>query len=209
MKILSIKKYSEKKIIDVATEEIRKDNAIVIPTDTVYGIACDPFSISAVKKVWAIKRAVKPMPILCSSIDEVAMILSKVNSKIQLLMDHIWPGPVTVVYYGSKFAPLFVSTPSCKVAVRIPDHKFLLKLISEIGGFLVGTSANIHGTPPPRSIEELDPAILRNVPLAIDAGSAKWGLSSTVIDLTCSPPKIVREGPLTIDIKLLLHDLFT
>ncbi len=209
MKILSIEKYSENEIIEVATEEIRKDNAIVIPTDTVYGIACDPFSISAVKKVWAIKRVVKPMPILCSSIDEVTMILSRVSSKMQLFMDYVWPGPVTIVYYGSKFAPLFLSTPPCKVAVRIPDHNFLLKLISEIGGFLVGTSANIYGAPPPRSIKELDPAILHDVPLAIDAGSAKWGLSSTVVDLTCSPPKIVREGPLTTDIKLLLYNLFT
>jgi len=209
MRILSTEKHSEKEIIKVATEEIRKDNAIVIPTDTVYGIACDPFSISAVKKVWAIKRATKPMPILCSGMDEVAMILSKVNSRIELFMSQIWPGPVTVIYYGGKFAPLSIASPPRKIAVRIPDHKLLLRLISEVGGFLVGTSANIHGTPPPRNMREVNPIILRSVSLAIDAGASRWGISSTVVDLTCSPPRIIREGPLMENVKVLLYDLFT
>ncbi|GBC75007.1 Threonylcarbamoyl-AMP synthase [archaeon HR06] len=178
-----------------AAKIVLEGGVIVYPTDTVYGIGCDPYNEEAVKRIIEIKeRELKPMPILCSSM-EVAKDLIYFSPKGLKLAEIFWPGPLTIVdWLKDNKISILARAGENKLGIRIPDNPLTLKLIQLCGSKLIGTSANKSGLKSPKNSKEVLELLGKDFDLLIDGGDCKYGLPSTVIDLTLNPFRIVREG---------------
>ena len=187
----------DKKVISEAIGILRNRGLVVYPTDTVYGLGANPLDAEAVRKVyWAKRRVGKPLPILVSSIDAVKRI-AYVDEAALRLMERFWPGPLTIVLRAKDVIPKEVTLGTGKVGVRMPNHKVALMLAEGLNGLIIGTSANISGKPSPKTIEEVIEQLGDRVDLILDAGPARMGIPSTVVDLTGNRLRIIREGPIS------------
>ncbi|MFV9924077.1 MAG: L-threonylcarbamoyladenylate synthase [Anaplasma ovis] len=179
--------------MQLVVEALRKEQIVCFPTDTLYALACNALSASAVRRLYEIKRRQyhKPIPILLNSL---AMI-----RKFALLRDEDWniierltPGPVTFVapLQGTRSLPgeFFRST----VGVRVPDHTMARAILREFGGPVAATSANLSGTPGARRAAEIPQEIRDCVSELVEDDSAVGGMCSTVFDVQSR--KILRIG---------------
>jgi L-threonylcarbamoyladenylate synthase len=186
------------KNINVAAETVKKGGLVIYPTETVYGLGCDPLNVDAVQQLLTVKgERNKPLPILASSISEVDKI-AFISSKGRWLATRFWPGPLTMVFPKKPVLPDVVTFGWDSVGLRIPCNDVALDLIRLTGGLLVGSSANRSGEVPPREIQELSGELKSMVDVILDCGAAVHGMPSTVVDLTSENPKILREGPVSL-----------
>lgn len=181
----------------VASRIVRRGDLVVYPTDTVYGLGCDPFNVMAVKRVLRLKgERRKPLPILASSSHHVERIV-RLSREAEKVASCFWPGPLTIVLPKKPVLPEVVTYNLDTVGVRVPKHDVALKLIDLSNGLLVGTSANKTGEKPPRTAQEAAEQLGKEPDLILDGGSTSLGISSTVVDLTSRKPKILREGSIS------------
>jgi L-threonylcarbamoyladenylate synthase len=185
--------------IMIAARIVRRGGLAVYPTETVYGLGCDPFNAEAVKRILKVKdNRNKPLPVLAASIadaDKVAFISS--NGK--RLAAKFWPGPLTMVFPKKPNFPDVVTFGLDSMGLRIPDHDVALQLIGLCGGLLIGSSANRTGEEPPRRVQEISEELKEMVDVVLDGGAAAQGMPSTVADLTSEKPRILREGPISLE----------
>ncbi len=181
--------------IRVASQIVSKGGVVVYPTDTVYGLGCDPFNVNAVKRVLRVKGdRKKPLPILACSVVDLEKIarLSDVARKIAA---KFWPGPLTVIVPKKPALPDIITADLDSVGVRVPKHDVAIQLIRLSDGLLVGTSANKTGQKPACTASEALEQLGEEVDVVLDGGKALLGEPSTVADLTTEEPKILRQGP--------------
>ncbi len=182
-----------------ASRIVKNGGLAIYPTDTVYGLGCDPLNTEAVKRVLKAKsgKREKPLPILASSKEQVERI-AFLSEKARKIAEKFWPGSLTVVLLKRKALPNIVTLNLDSVGVRVPQHETAIQLIALSGGLLVGTSANRTGGKPPRTAQEAAGQIGGDVDIIIDGGPTALGVSSTVVDLTADTPRILREGPVSL-----------
>jgi len=186
------------KNIAVASEIVRNGGLVVYPTETVYGLGCDPFNIQAVKRVFQVKGdRKKPLPILASSIEYVEKI-AYLSENAKCVATKFWPGPLTIVLHKKSSLPSIVTCNQDSVGVRIPRHDVAIRLIQLSNGLLVGTSANKTGKKPPKTAEAATEEIGKEVDVILDGGPTIFGKSSTLVDFTSAQPKILREGLISL-----------
>jgi len=192
--------------ISQAAKAVKNGGLVVYPTDTVYGLGCDPFNTDAVEKLFKAKgeRKNKPLPILASSLKAVERI-AYIDENARKITKKYWPGPLTLVLPKQPILPNMVTCNSASVGVRIPNHKVALQLITLCGGLLVGTSANKTGEKPPKTAQEAAIQLGEEVDIILDDGPAPLGQESSIIDLTQKEPKILREG--TIKLKHIMDTI--
>ena len=180
--------------IKKAAEAVRRGAVIVYPTDTVYGIGCDPYNVKAVQRVIEIKmREQKPLPVLCSSLEN-AKNLVRLNRKSLRLAQKFWPGPLTIVAeIIDQKIPRVITFGSKMLGVRVPNHELALHLIELSGGFLVGTSANKAGLRSPTSAEEVKSVLSPEYDILLDGGETPLKVESTVIEVIDDEVKLIRE----------------
>jgi len=180
-----------------ASRIVRSGGLVVYPTDTVYGLGCDPFNVTAVKLVFRVKgEREKPLPILASSLDHAKKIAS-LSPKAEKIARRFWPGPLTLIVPKKPILPEVVTCNLNSVGVRVPNHAVALQLINLSNGLLVGTSANKTGEKPPQTAPEAAKQLGEEVDAILDGGPATLGAPSTVVDLTSKKPRISREGPIS------------
>ncbi|HWY28174.1 MAG TPA: L-threonylcarbamoyladenylate synthase [Candidatus Sulfotelmatobacter sp.] len=177
-----------------AAATILKGGLVVYPTDTVYGLGCDPFDKEAANKVADVKRRTKGnFPVLVGSIEK-AKELGEVDGDAETLALRFWPGPLTIVVSTrAEFPPPIVGTDRM-VGLRVPGRKDTLEFITNCGGSLVGTSANISGAPSMRRAEEALKIFDGKVDLVLDGGSLSKSPESTVVRISDKHLNILREG---------------
>jgi len=182
-------------ILENIVSSVKKGGIIVFPTDTIYGIGCDPLNNEAIKKIFKIKTRLrsKGLPILCDTVESVKKIAQVPNIASQYI-DRYWPGKLTIIFTATGLIPKEVTGSLDTIAVRIPGNDFTIKLISAIGGFLIGTSANKSNAEIPKNIREIQAQISEDIDYIIDAGSVNDVRSSTILDITTPVPKIIRKG---------------
>ena len=179
-----------------ASRKVKDGGLIVYPTDTVYGLGCNPFNPDAIKRVFDVKsERKKPLPILASDLEAVERIAS-LSEKARRIADTFWPGPLTIVVPKKPILPDLVTCRLNSVGVRVPGHDVALELIRLSAGVLTGTSANKTGQKPPLTAQEASKQIGSEVDLILNGGLAALGVSSTVIDLTAPRLRILRKGPI-------------
>lgn len=179
----------------VAAETVAKGGLICYPTDTVYGLGCDPLNPSAVEKAITAKgKRAKPMPVLVKSTDDAERLVF-FSETAKRLADRYWPGPLTIVLPARDHLPSIL-VPQRTVGVRSPKHAVCQQLLGLCSGYLVGTSANLTGKPPAISVEEVVTQLGDRVDIVLDGGRSPMSVASTVVDLTQHRLLIVREGPI-------------
>jgi len=182
--------------IRVASQTVRNGGLVAYPTDTVYGLGCDPFNVNAVKRVFRMKGdRKKPLPILSCSIADIEKIAHMPNIARKIAAK-FWPGPLTLIVPKKPALPDIVTNDLESVGVRVPKHDVAIQLIRLSDGLLVGTSANKTGQKPPRTASEAAEQLGEEVNVILDGGRTPLGVSSTVVDLTIDMPKVLREGPI-------------
>jgi len=201
MEIIKIDpKNPDQKLIEKAIRILRRGGLVIYPTDTVYGLGCDPLNENAVRRVYEVKeRRDKPLPILVSDI-KAAKNIAYVDSVAEKVMKHFWPGPLTIVLKAKPILPTIVTLGSSKVGIRMPNHVIPILLAKGIGGIIIGTSANITGRLAPRTAQEaVNQLRSKGIDLVLDSGPTPGGIPSTVIDITHKPPTLIRKGPIDIE----------
>jgi L-threonylcarbamoyladenylate synthase len=177
-----------------AAATVAKGGVICYPTDTLYGLGCDPMNATAVRRTLEAKGPrTKPMPILVKDL-AAAERFAHMPERARKLAQLFWPGPLTMVLQAREVLPKIL-IPEGKVGVRSPKHQICLKLLEICSGGLVGTSANLTGMPPATTADEALSQLGDHVDLIIDGGRVPVGVGSTVIDLTMPRFSLLREGP--------------
>ena len=179
--------------IKVAIKKIKDGGIIVFPTDTVYGIGCDPYNKKTISRLYEIKKRkkTKPFPILGVSKTELEKI-AEFNTLEEKIAEKFWPGQVTLVL---KVKDEKIRQSLCldkKIAVRVPNNQCVLSLLKECK-LLVGTSANISGTTPFTDPNECSKNLTR-YDLLIDGGIIPSQSESTIVEIVGDDIKILREG---------------
>lgn len=178
--------------IEQAVALIRQGGLVVYPTDTVYGLGCDPFNPRAVNRLLKTKqRRRASLPILIDTIDKGRQ-LGKFNRDARRLAETFWPGALTIVL-PSKVQLPGITGESNLIGLRIPNHTTAMSLIIGCGGAVVGTSANLSGKRPARKVDEIDSILKRGIDLIIDEGPTK-GIESTVVGISREGCTILRQG---------------
>ncbi len=195
---LELKKSTDrKKIVELLTQ----GKIGLFPTDTVWGICCRMDDANSVEKIFEIKNREKNKPflVLASDIATVKKI-AKFDSKTEEIMKKYWPGPLTIVLNSIKDKVLpIVSAHKKTIAVRIPDNKNLVEIISKLGTPLVAPSANISGKEPALKLDDVNEEIIIRVDFIV-LGECKMKKPSTIIDCSVSNFSVVRVGALKIDL---------
>ncbi len=180
-----------------AISVVKGGGVIVFPTDTVYGLGCDPENERAVRKLFEIKkRAGKPIPVLCDRI-ESAERLVRFNGLSRNLARKFWPGALTIILPLKRAVPVALHQGTGELGVRVPDSAGCVRLIRECGGLLTGTSANISGRAPARTAREALDEFGESVDLILDAGLLP-GTPSTVVRATPHGIEVLRQGRIRV-----------
>ena len=184
-----------KKDIEKTAQIIEKGGIVIFPTDTVYGIGCNPYNRNSVKKIYELKsRAkIKSLPVLAYSLDIVKEI-ALIDEFTEKIIKKYWPGPLTLILELTDQKLKKSLNLGNKIAVRIPDSKCTLKLLEKCK-LLVGTSANISGnssyTNPDECIKNI-----KNYDMFLNGGTITSKGESTIIEIENKEIKIIREGAL-------------
>lgn len=184
-----------------AAARILLDGGLVIfPTETFYGIAADHTNADALSRLAELKgrEEGKPMALILSQRSEVESLAAEVTAKAKEFMARHWPGPLTLVFEAKAgLDPRLVSADG-GVGMRLSPHPVAAGLALALGRAITATSANPAGGPAVARVEDLDPQVADGVDLILDWGECPGGMASTVVDVRCDPPLILRPGPVGI-----------
>ncbi len=170
-----------------AADIIKAGGLVIIPTETVYGLAANMLDKKAIKRLSAIKKRPKdkPFSIAIDRKERLGEFAKDIPISAYKLINKFWPGPVTLILKG-------INQPT--VVLRMPDNEIAQKIISAAAAPIALPSANISGKPAPESFEAAIRDLNGLVELAIDGGELKLGMESTIVDLTGQAPQVVRFG---------------
>jgi len=179
-----------------AVAAIREGSVVVVPTDTVYGLACTPYRPEPVGALAKLKRRPpeQPIALVAASVDRLLECIPELRGRAAVLVRRLLPGPYTLVLPNpdGRFPWLTGNRPDA-IGVRVPAVSGPGAAVLEQVGAIAATSANRHGEPDPRRLEDVPEEILVAVAAAVDAGDLP-GTPSTVLDLTGEEPRVLREG---------------
>jgi len=183
-----------------AAECIRSGGVVVYPTETVYGIGADPRNIAAVERVISLKgrEATKGIILLVRGEAGLGDLVQNVSDDALILMRAFWPGPLTLVFSARPGLPPSLLPPEGTAALRASDCPVCVELLDRVDGPITSTSANRSGHPPALSADQALDTIGADVDLILDGGPASTPVPSTLVDVTVSPPRLLREGPISI-----------
>jgi len=182
--------------VEAAVEAIRAGQLVVIPTDTVYGLACDAEREDAVGRLSELKgrRPGQPIALVAASVDRLLESVPELRGAGERIARALLPGPLTLVLANPvrRFSWLTGADPDT-IGVRVPVLAGVALELFERVGVVAATSANLHGGPDPGRLGEVPAEILAGVAAAVDGGALP-GRPSTVLDLTGAEPRVLREG---------------
>jgi L-threonylcarbamoyladenylate synthase len=196
--------------IQPAIDLIRSGELVAFPTETVYGLGANGLSGEACRKIFQAKGRPSDNPLIVhiSSIEMLHMVAASVPARAEALMNAFWPGPLTLLFPKKECVPDVVTAGLETVAVRMPAHPVARKLIEFSGVPIAAPSANRSGRPSPTTAAHVLTDLNRRVKCIIDGGSASFGVESTVVDVSRSPPVILRPGGVTREqLKRFLPDV--
>lgn len=198
----------EAQALRYAAHFLERGSVIAIPTDTVYGLAADPFNLAAVDEIFRVKGRpeVRALPILINSLEQAKMLTrGALPENFLRLAKAFWPGGLTMVVDASRGVPLKVTANTRRIAVRWPRSAVVEGLIDEFESPVTGTSANISGYPSCTSADEVFLQLGERLPLILDAGESAAALASTIVELHGDEWRVGRAGVIpTADIAAAL-----
>lgn len=187
---------ADSKGIQKAVNILEEGGVIAYPTETVYGLGCDPWNKEAVNRIRFLKGrdGNKPMILLIPDIQNAGMLSMPIPEKTRALINTFWPGPLTLVMQASTRAPESILNQDRKIAVRISSDPVCGQLMKKYNHPLVSTSANSSGEYPARSVAEVENYFNDKLDAILDGGTRHISEPSTVVDLFNNELRILRTG---------------
>jgi L-threonylcarbamoyladenylate synthase len=196
-RILSVSTtHPEPAPIAEAAQVIRRGELVAMPTETVYGLAGDALNPAAVQAIFEAKgRPVSdPLIVHIADLDQLTTVARDVPAQFGLLAETFWPGPLTIIVPKHPQLNSLITAGHDTVAVRMPNHAVAQALIRQSGRPLVAPSANLFSHPSPTTADHVMDDLHGRIALILDAGPCEIGVESTIIDITQTPPVILRHG---------------
>lgn len=187
--------------ISLAASALKRGEAVVFPTETVYGLGACLFQEAAVKKIFEIKGRPQDNPLIAhiASVEQVGCLSNIEGLLFDRLIQRFWPGPLTLVVPRKKSVPSIVSAGQPTIAIRLPSHDLARKLILEVGEPLVAPSANLSGRPSPTTVADVLEDLEGKVGFVLEGGPCSIGIESTVLSLYHPIPTLLRPGQITLE----------
>ena len=179
-----------------AASAIQSGGVVAFPTDTFYGLAVDPRSSAAVRKIFELKERsdTRAIPLIAESITQVTDCVGTLTPLAERLALQYWPGPLTLIIPASAELNAELTGGTGRVAVRVPDHAVARAIARLVGCAVTSTSANVSGLSPPSTADEVAARLGDSIDVLVDAGAAPGGLPSTIVDVTAATPVLIRPG---------------
>lgn len=186
-------------ILAEAAEILKQGGLVAFPTETVYGLGGNGLDGSACKKIYEAKGRPSDNPLILhiSQISELYPIVREIPETAKKLSDAFWPGPLTMIFPKSENVPAEATGGLDTVAVRFPSHPVAMALIRAAGLPIAAPSANASGKPSPTRASHVAFDLDGRIDMILDGGAAEWGLESTIVDVSVTPPMILRPGAIT------------
>jgi L-threonylcarbamoyladenylate synthase len=188
-------------VIEAAAAAVLAGDIVAIPTDTLYGLAADPFSRDAVARLFTIKDRAREraVPLVAADVEQVVEHLGRLNARTRRLAERFWPGPLTLLIPAPDTLAPEVSGGTGQVGIRVPDHAVPRAICRAAGRPLTATSANISGEPATADPDMVETTIGSRIALLLDAGATAGGPPSTIVDATGDELRLVRAGAIAWD----------
>lgn len=184
-----------------ATEFLNRGKLVAIPTETVYGLAANALNADAVVQIFETKNRphFDPLIVHVASPEHVAALATDISAAAQMLMEKLWPGPLTIVLRKRECIPHIVTSGMDTVGVRMPDHLLTLELLRTLDFPLAAPSANPFGYISPTSAQHVDEQLGDCIPYILDGGECRIGVESTIIDCSQPIPTVLRLGGTSVE----------
>ena len=188
-RIIQVEAWGDAAVVAEAVRVLKSDGLVVIPTDTVYGVAACVDCPEAVDRIYAakVREASKPIPLLAADVSAVEAFTGGVSAGERCLADRFWPGALTLV----------VQVGAGTEGIRVPDSALTRQILAAAGGMLRVTSANLSGESPALTAQEAYDALGDTVDLIVDAGRSPGGVASSVVRVEAGRLRVLREGALS------------
>lgn len=188
--------HSEEIILTQAAEILAGGGIIAYPTETFYGLGADATNEKAIEKIFAVKgRDFKnPISLIIGQTADVYPLVKDVPEKARKLMEAFWPGALTIVFLAANIVSTRLTAGSGKIGLRVSSHPIAQTIVQKLKKPLTATSANLSGAPECSLASEVIKQIGDKIDAILDWGETQGGKASTIIDVTCDPPVILREG---------------
>jgi L-threonylcarbamoyladenylate synthase len=183
-------------LIHRAARIVAEGGVIAFRTDTFYGLGADPFNAKAVARIRELKGREddKPILLLLADASEADRFIADRSQAFEDVAAQFWPGPLTIVGVAVASLPAAITAGTGTVGVRVPADESVRELVRSCGGALTATSANPSGRDPARSASQVHEYFGEEIDLVIDGGEVTATEPSTVLDVTTSPPRVIRKG---------------
>ncbi|HHY92890.1 MAG TPA: threonylcarbamoyl-AMP synthase [Firmicutes bacterium] len=200
-KVLTIRREEDLPSLEEAGELIRRGELVAFPTETVYGLGGNALDPEAAAKIYAAKGRPSDNPLIVhvAHPEEIEPLVRAVPAVAEKLMEHFWPGPLTLVFPARPEVPRRTTGGLDTVAIRLPSHPVALAFITAARRPIAGPSANLSGRPSPTTAGHVIADLAGRIAMIIDGGHTGVGVESTVLDVTVDPPQILRPGGVTLE----------
>lgn len=200
-KIFDIEEMNETAAEEIgeAARVLRRGGLVAFPTETVYGLGANALDPTAVAAIYLAKGRPSDNPLIVhvAGVDDCRVLTPRLSPSVTALADRFWPGPLTLVLPKRPEVPHITTSGLATVAIRMPDHPVALELIRQAGCPIAAPSANLSGRPSPTKGDHVVQDMDGRIDVIIRSGDCRFGIESTVLDLSGERPTILRPGILT------------
>jgi len=190
---------SEERILTQAAEILANGDIIAYPTETFYGLGADAINEKAIEKIFSVKgRNFKnPISLIIGRADDIHPLVQDIPESAKKLMASFWPGALTIIFLAANNVSPLLTAGSGKIGLRVSSHPIAQGIVQKLKRPLTATSANLSGAPECTRASEVAEQIGDKIDSIIDLGDTPGTAGSTIIDVTCDPPVILREGAIS------------
>jgi L-threonylcarbamoyladenylate synthase len=191
----------DERVVREAADVLRRGGLVAFPTETFYGLGAAALDAAAVRRVFEVKGRPSSMPllVLVDSAARLRHVAIDVPERARTLMDRHWPGALTLVFRAAPQLPAELTAGTGTVGVRVPNHRVARALVSQLGLPVTAPSANPTGGDPPTTADGVLAYFRDVLDLVLDGGLTPGGAPSTVVDVTVDPPRVLRQGAVTLE----------
>lgn len=200
------KEQMNREVIREAGQILKEGGLVAFPTETVYGLGANALDEEAAKKTYAAKGRPSDNPLIVHIADMSYLpeIVTEIPEAAVKVAERFWPGPLTMIFHKSERVPYGTTGGLDTVAVRMPAHEIAREVILAGGGYVSAPSANTSGRPSPTTAEHVAEDLCGKIEMIVDGGAVDIGVESSILDVTVTPPMILRPGAVT---KEMLEDV--
>lgn len=188
-----------RRVIEKAGEILKKGGLVAFPTETVYGLGANGLDENAARRIYAAKGRPSDNPLIIhiARMEDLGKIAKNIPGAAYTLAEKYWPGPLTMIFEKTDAVPYGTTGGLETVAVRMPGDETARAVIRAGGGYIAAPSANTSGRPSPTSAQHVRKDLAGRIEMIVDGGHTEIGLESTILDMTVTPPMILRPGAVT------------